>query len=321
MPSTVDEPLHSVMMLLVGLIAVLTIARALRRSEILVGSALLAGTVAELMKSSWVIETVADASTGRLVWRVLVQALCLLAMVLLFEALRSSLWGVLWDSRPLLRWLGLVVAVTAGMAGLALVAPGDPERIEDSGGLIPAVYLLSFAIPVLVIAGVSVMLVWQNRRIASWSLWSAAVVVAAFGLDAGTLAGTYIFSDRTFGRGDGGVLWLALIVGGALVLAGTLRRPPVTSAEAREIRIFSLWMHVSLKAGFCDPAQTLRSWKSAGRPLAWIYVVRSCIDLIAAESARQGTPKVVSSLDELEQRAEELNLPAGRLSDLSRDLS
>lgn len=320
MPSNVEEPLHSIAMVLVALVALVTMFRALRRSEILVGGALLSGATAELMKSPWVIETFVDPSIGRLVWRVLVQAICLLAMVLLLEALRSSLWGVMWDSKPMLGWLAFLLFDTSMMVGLVIFVPGEPARIEDIGGAIPAFYLLLFAVPVLVIAGTSLVLVWQNRRVATWSLWLGAAVVVGYGIDAGTLAGTYIVSDQEFGRANGGVLWAALIAGGVLILLGTIQRPAITPPEAREIRIFALWLHLSKQEGFTDPDQTLRSWKSGGRPLAWIYVVRSCIDMLAAQSARTGTAQVVSSIAELDELAASLDLPAGRLSDLSRNL-
>lgn len=315
MPSNIADPWHSAAMVLVVLIAVMTYLRALRRSERFLGLAVGGGAVAELMKGSWIIEHFVEPTIGLVLWRALVHILCLVSMLLLLEAVRASLWGPLWDA-TVLRGGGVGLAVAAVvLTVIAAATPGGFDRVEQAGGVLPVVYLAAFAVPMFALAVSAAGLAWVNRTSAAVSLWVVVVVIIGYAADAAGLVVRYVLAGPDAGEGGGnGLPWGGLLLGAAAVGAGTLRRVALTAAESREARLVALWFHLAGHAGVSDPARLLRSYKRGGRALAWIYVLRSCVDWVASDQS--GSVEVIATADDLDEVAGQLGLGADGLREL-----
>lgn len=286
MESEIAEPLHTIGLAVFLCCALVSLWRAHNGREVLLSLALLTVSVSEAMKAPSLVTAIRDAGVSVVVWRAAVQVLCLLALLLLLESLRSAVWGALWTSRPGRRSALALIPVAALMILLAFVCRDEQVRIEDRGGILPAVYLAAFSVPMLVMCLEAIRVTIRYRAQMTIGRGVACAVIIAFAADSGSLLVSYLASGESSGRGDGGVLWMTLWGASAVVLLGSLRRrsedSPAVDLEYRVVRVWRALYGMEHGPATCDPAIERR--RAGGIALAWTILVRECVDIIAARS-------------------------------------
>lgn len=287
METSIVEPLDSLGVVFFLTCAVVSLARARDTAHTLLSWSLLVITVSQAMKSLPVFGFVYESGQSAVMWRAVVQILCLAAMLLLVEALRCGAWGALWTRSTGRRAARRLTAVSLILLVLAWGGRHADARIEDLGGVLPGVYLAVYAVSLVVLAAVAVSLLARYGAAASLLRVGGLLVTVGFAVDGITLLTSYVLTGGAEGREDNGTLWLALWPAAVLVVAGSLHRQEVGASAMLEERVLSVWRALydhKHGAGASDGALERR--RSAGITLAWVVIIRESVDIIAAESRK-----------------------------------
>lgn len=287
MRSDIPEPIHIVGVAFFLICSAIALVKSKNRSTSFIALSLLLVSVAELMKSQWMFDYLRNFGVSAPLWRAAVQIMCSAAVLSLLESLRSALWGSLWTHTVLRRLGGLIVATSVLMLLLAWMAREEPVRIEHAGGVMPAVYLALFSVPMAIICAYSLLLASQFRHHMTLGRLMAVLVIALFAVDGLSLFVTYMVSTESGGRSDNGILWIALWPATLLVIRGAVSGHQLSAETDQERRVAYVWRSLyGNKFGIRESVKELDMRHRAGLSVAWVMIVQECVDMIAAESTR-----------------------------------
>lgn len=285
MPTAIDEPLHLGVLYLCAFIACWVWTRCHYRHHKLLVGALLGVIIAESLKSE-VITGWIDHQGGLLVWRGVVQSICLLSFALVSEAILAAVWGALWT--PWRLWTRLVTVALMGI-GLCLIAwsvPTDVDRIENVGGWRPVLFLAIFSMTMIVFAVRSLYGIITNWHRHSLLVWISELVIVIFAVDSASLLISFFVHDGVAGRTDGGVLWFSTIVATVVVGCSAFRWNRTVGEREDEAQVLRLWRSLYDRWGQGNASAVLEQRKWGGMLFAWIVILRETADFIAMQSRK-----------------------------------
>lgn len=285
MPTSIAEPLHLSVLVVCGLIAAGIWSRAHVRYQQFLTLSLVSILIAETMKSTAVTDWMASMQM-HLVWRGVTQTVCLLGLAFLTEAIRASVWGALWQSRRL--YLRVTLVCCVGVLLVIISASVDPSfsRIENAGGILPALFLLLFSSATVVLCAQGLLHILINRRESSFGLWLSQAIIMLFSLDSLSLVVAFWLHGGADGRDDGGVLWFSCIAATGTVALAALGWKEDSPERDSEHKILQLWRMLYERRGQGDPVDVLEQRKWGGVDFTWIVVVRETADFLASESRK-----------------------------------
>lgn len=284
MRSSITEPWHMLGVAAFISVAIVAVVVAPGVRYRLLGCSLAAVSIAELMKSALLVSIITNHGM-HLVWRGVVQWLCLIAFCLLTESVSASVWGVLWSSRWFKVRLTLVSLVACfGLVVIPGTVPQRIARIEDKGGWQPVVSLSSFSIPLMFLAVLCLYFVWKNRKQVQKPVFAMAAVVTGFSIDSGSLLIKYILSGPGEGRSDNGVLWITCIPAAVVVGVACIGWQRQRDSRSDDQVLLNLWLWLYSRWGEGNPWDVLEARKCGGQEYTWVVLLRESTDFIKAHS-------------------------------------
>ncbi|MBF4554369.1 hypothetical protein [Corynebacterium suicordis] len=313
MPTIIAEPLHLSVLALCAIATAGIWLRAYLRYQKFLTLSLIAVLVAETMKSTIVTGWMADIGM-HLVWRALVQTVCLLGLAFLAESIRASIWGVLWRPRRLYLRVFLVGAVGVVLMVISLLISPAVLRIENAGGVQPALFLALFSGSTILLCAQGLFHILMNRRESSLSLWFIQTIIVAFALDSVSLLLSFWLHGGTEGRDDGGVLWFCCITATLITSVAAHGWGKNLQSHDDERKVVELWRVLYERRGQGDPMDVLEQREWGGVDFTWIVIVRETADFLAEESRKvsrknQNSASLVRSIVSVSPSAEAISEP------------
>lgn len=285
MPTAINEPLHLGVLCLCAIITCWVWTRCRYHHHKLLAGALLGVIIAESLKSEAIAGWI-DAQGGALMWRGVVQSICLLSFTLVSESILAAIWGALWTPWRLWTRLSTVTLIGIALCLISWPTPTDVDRIENVGGWRPALFLAIFSMTMILLAIRSLYGIIANWYRHSLLVWIAELIIMIFALDSLSLLISFFLHDGVAGRNDGGVLWISTLAATVVVGLSAFRWNQKVGEQEDEAQVLRLWKLLYERWGQGNASAVLEQRKRGGMLFAWIVILQETADFIAVQSRK-----------------------------------